>query len=67
MKKIGINVIKWLACSPDSNPVENIWKLIFNRVYDGTQLHRKNTLQQEIIKGIDFINYDCMNQKIEII
>ena len=57
MKDSGISKISWPANSPDLNLVEDIWKLISDRVYDGPQCRTKEDLKKKIVKEINFINY----------
>ena len=45
----GLDVIKWPANSPDLNPVENVWKLLSDRVYaSGKQYNSKKQLEKAI-------------------
>ena len=30
----GIRILEWPACSPDCNPIENLWGIIIRRVYE---------------------------------
>jgi len=56
MNEGSIKVLQWPARSPDLNIVEDIWKLISDSVYDGSQFTNKDTLILKIKKVIDEIN-----------
>ena len=42
------SILDWPAKSPDLNPVENIWKMLSNLVYDGLEYRRKDDLYDSI-------------------
>lgn len=51
MENNSINVMKWPACSPDLNPIENIWGILVRRVYAGNrQYDSTNHLKEAIVK-----------------
>ena len=56
MHNSNIKVIKWPSRSPDLNIVEDIWKMISSRVYDGPQFDNKQKLAEKVIDTINNIN-----------
>lgn len=56
MSDSNIQVVKWPANSPDINIVEDIWEMISNKVYDGSQFLNRSDLVEKIEKSIYSIN-----------
>lgn len=57
LEKEKINVMNWPACSPDLNPIENLWGIIVRRVYiENKQYKSADALKTAILEtynGID--------------
>lgn len=56
MEENDIHVIKWPVRSPDLNIVEDIWKILSDKVYDGPQFSNKRDLEHKIRLCVDEIN-----------
>ncbi|KAA6384073.1 MAG: hypothetical protein EZS28_020400 [Streblomastix strix] len=61
---LNLNVMSWLACSPDVSPIENVWSLLATRVYkeiltfdNENQLWRKIAKEIRALKTKDIIPY----------
>lgn len=52
----SIKLIEWPAKSPDLNIVEDLWKAISDKVYDGPSFHKKEFLLLAINQAISEIN-----------
>lgn len=66
MNSSKITVIEWPAKSPDLNIVENIWKIISDRVYDGPQFRNKVDLVKKIDETIRDINESKRSQIVNL-
>ena len=45
----NLKVMSWLACSPDFNPIVNVWGVLSRQVYNnGKQFHSKSDLENAI-------------------
>ena len=66
MKEANINVIEWPAKSPDLNIVEDIWKMLSDKVYDGPQFVNKAELIEKINDCIYDINCNCRSKIVKL-
>lgn len=44
----GVTVSDWPANSPDLSPIENVWKILQDKVYEKGQFKKKDELSAEI-------------------
>ena len=62
----GIGTLKWPACSPDLNPIENVWSLlkrgVRQSIQPGDDLARLEVLLRQ---EWDRLNQDVINRLIE--
>ena len=40
LERHGIRILEWPACSPDCNPIENLWGIIVRRVYEAGKCYQ---------------------------
>ncbi|CAD5126641.1 DgyrCDS14724 [Dimorphilus gyrociliatus] len=59
----GINPIDWPAKSPDLSPIENMWHLTKNLVYDGAQFQSGDELWEKIKK----CSYQVISQNPDLL
>lgn len=57
MKNRNLKVLRWVACLPDLNPIDNLWEIIVRGVFHGSRQFEtiaavKDRIQ-EIWDGID--------------
>lgn len=46
----NVNVLDWPACSPDCNPMENLWRILVRKIYaNGRQFESRDELKAAII------------------
>ncbi len=65
-KSRNINVMHWLALSPDLNPIENLWGILARAVYaDGKQYNSKEELKQSIRREWQKISPQVLKNLIE--
>ena len=54
-----ISILEWPPCSPDCNPIENLWGILVRRVYDGGKCYENvGDLKQAMIAGWDSLEID---------
>ncbi|OQS55626.1 tc3a [Ecytonucleospora hepatopenaei] len=52
----GITVLEWPSCSPDLNPIENLWGWLVRRVYEsGIPFRSKKDLKKAILQAWETI------------
>ena len=52
LKEKNINFLEWPACSPDINPIENLWGVIVRRIYSNNkQFENCERLKSAIIEA----------------
>lgn len=60
-----INVMKWPACSPDLNPMENLWGFIVRHIYQNNrQFQSVSELKTAIFEAWRNIDYAYINNLI---
>ena len=60
-----IQVISWPSCSPDLNPIENIWGVLPRRIYaNNTQYATMNDLKKAIVDAWDNLEQSLIDKLI---
>lgn len=53
------NIMEWPPCSPDLNPIENLWSIVKRKVYSaGKQYHTKDDLWEAIVTATKEVSSD---------
>lgn len=63
LEKRKIKVLQWPACSPDQNPIENIWGIMVRQIYaDNKQYASISDLKLAVIAAWELISKEvCLN------
>lgn len=62
----GINVLDWPSCSPDINPIENVWGILARRVYsENRQFQTIPELRAAVMEAWHHITHDTQRKLIE--
>jgi transposase len=62
----GIEVLDWPACSPDPNPIENLWGIIVRQVYaQNRQFDSTSDLKKAIQETWDSIDQETLRNLVE--
>lgn len=65
LQEQDIQVMSWPACSPDLNPIENIWGVLAREVYkENRQFSKIIELKSAIICAWENINLNLINKLI---
>lgn len=60
-----VNIIEWPACSPDLNPIENLWGIIVRQIYaDNTQYQSIVDLKQAIQRAWNNIHQETIDNLV---
>ena len=52
LERHGIRILEWPACSPDCNPIENLWGIIVRRAHEGGKCYQTvEELDKSILAG----------------
>lgn len=62
----NVKILKWPSRSPDLNPIENIWKMLSDIVYDGPQFKNVSELREAVQKAVDYLNQNKREQVMNI-
>jgi DDE superfamily endonuclease len=67
LKQLKLKTMNWPALSPDLNPMENLWGILVQRVYEGgtKQYHDKKALKAGIQKAWDSIDQDTIKSLLD--
>ena len=59
MVEKSIDLLQWPACSPDCNPMENLWAIMVQRIYSGNKCFKTlHQLKAAIIHAWDTISIE---------
>jgi hypothetical protein len=61
----GVNVLDWPSCSPDLNPIENVWGILVRCVYaDNRQFQNVADLRAAVMDAWDQISHDTRKKLV---
>lgn len=61
-----VNTLTWPACSPDLNPIENIWGIMVRRMYANNRQYRTIAeLKNGILEAWNTLDAELINRTVE--
>ena len=65
MRNNNISLLEWLPCSPDCNPIQNLWGILVQRMYaQGQKYCTIDTLKRKIQQEWDSLNVEEVRKLI---
>lgn len=65
-EKTGIDILDWPSCSPDLNPIENLWGWMVRKIYEGGKIYKNiSDLKVAILEAWNAVPNSLITSLIE--